>query len=317
MNRILLSFAALTFAAFTLSATAGEPEKYTLRYKFLPGETVRWEVEHRSNVRTTVSKQSQSAETVSLSVKVWRTKEVKPDGTVTFVHSVDRVDMRQKLTGRNEVRYNSATDAKPPVGYEGAARSVGVPLSIVTINAQGKVLHRKRCKEQPQTAGGVGSSTADPTTAGDPTANANPTASHSESWMTIPLPERPVAVGETWSLPQEIDVPLQTGGVKKVKTIQNFVLESVKTGVATILVSTEILTPITDPAVEAQLVQRESAGRVRFDIDAGRIIAQQMDTDKHVVGFRGEASSVHYVNRFSERLISEKTEIAGKTRIRD
>ena len=99
-----------------LSAVAGEPEKYTLRYKFHPGETIRWEVEHRSNVRTTVSGTTQTAETLSISVKAWRVAEVQPDGTATFEHSVEWVDMRQKLTGRDEVRYNSRTDAKPPRG---------------------------------------------------------------------------------------------------------------------------------------------------------------------------------------------------------
>ena len=108
-----------------------------------------------------------------------------------------------------------------------------------------------------------------------------------------------MAVGHTWSLPQDIEVPLPSGAIKKIKAVQQFVLEDVKTGVATIRVSTDILTPITDPAVESQLVQREAAGRVRFDIDAGRILGQQMDIDKHVVGFRGDASSIHYVNRFS------------------
>ena len=121
-------------------------------------------------------------------------------------------------------------------------------------------------------------------------------------------------VGHTWSLPQDIDIPLETGGVKRIKAIQQFTLEDVKTGVATIRVSTEILTPITDPAIESQLVQRESAGRVRFDIDAGRILGQQMDIDKHVVGFRGEASSIHYVNRFSEQLLPETGQNGGKRR---
>ena len=86
-----------------------------------------------------------------------------------------------------------------------------------------------------------------------------------------------------------------------------------KTGVATIRVATEILTPVTDPAIESQLVQREATGWVRFDIDAGRVLGQQLDIDKHVVGFRGDASSIHYVNRFSEHLVSEPAKTAAKT----
>jgi hypothetical protein len=119
------------------------------------------------------------------------------------------------------------------------------------------------------------------------------------------LPSEPVVIGHTWSIPQDIDVPLPSGAIKKIKAVQQFVLEDVKTGVATIHVSTIVLTPITDPAVESQLVQREADGRVRFDIDAGRLLGQQMDIDKRVVGFRGDASSIHYVNRFSERLLPD------------
>ena len=284
----------LVVLSCALTSVAAEGEKYALRYKFHPGETLRWEVEHRSNVRTTISGTTQNAETVSNSVKVWRVKDVRPDGSATFEHSVESVDMRQQLSGRAEVRYNSRTDAKPPVGFEDVAKSVGVPLSIVTMNPKGKILERKR-----REAGKL--------------ANVDfKIPAPNEGCMTIPLPDEVVQVGHTWTTPQDIDIPLQTGGVKKIKAVQRFTLEEVRTGVATIRVATEIITPVTDPAIESQLVQRESAGRVRFDIDAGRIIGQQMDVDKHVVGFRGDASSIHYLNRFSEQIMREPAKTAGK-----
>jgi len=278
-----------------VSAVASEGEKFALRYKFHPGETLRWEVEHRSKVRTTISGTTQNADTVSNSVKVWRVTDVRPDGSATFEHSVESVDMRQQLSGRAEVRYNSRTDAKPPVGFEDVAKSIGVPLSVVTMDQKGKILERKRREA-------------------DKRANVDvKTQAQNEGCMTIPLPDEAVPVGHAWTSPQDIDVPLQTGGVKKIKAVQRFTLEEVRTGVATIRVATEIITPVTDPAIESQLVQRESAGRVRFDIDAGRIIGQQMDIDKHVVGFRGDASSIHYLNRFSEQIMRDGLNTAKRT----
>jgi hypothetical protein len=270
------------------NSPAAEPEKYALRYRFHPGETLRWNVEHRSMVRTAVSGAEQTVETVSDSEKVWRVMVVKPDGTVTFDQLVPWVDMRQIRPGTSDVRYDSRADAKPPVGFEDVAASVGVPLSIVTMDAQGKILQRQR-----KVTKGVA-------------ANDGP--------ITIPLPDEPVAVGHVWTFPCDIDIPLESGGVKKIKAVQQFKLESVKTGVASIRVSTQIISPVTDPAIEAQVVQREGAGVVRFDIDAGRIIGQQMDVDKHVVGFRGQASSLHYVTRFSEQWIPETAKsIASKS----
>ncbi len=292
MHQLLRGTAAvLLLTALPHVVSAEGTPKYLLRYQFQPGETLRWEVNHRTNIRTTVSGTTQTAETLSISEKQWRVADVQPDGNAKFEHSVAWVDMRQKLTGRDEVRYDSRTNEKTPVGFEGVAKSVGVLLSTVTMDAKGKVLHR----EQPE---GKAQPSQDPN-------------AQNEGSMTIPLPDEPVAVGDTWSFPLDIDVPLESGGVKRVKAIQQYALEDVKTGVASIHVSTEVLTPINDPAIESQLVQREVSGRVRFDIDAGRILSQQMDIDKRVVGFRGDASSIHYVNRFCEELLPEQPRTAS------
>lgn len=277
--------ALLVVTLVCLPARAGNSEKndgqqYTLRYKFAPGETVRWEVVHRAKIRTTVSGTTQTAETVSSSVKAWRVTEVAEDGTATFEHAVDSVDMSQKLTGRAEVRYNSQTDKDPPPGFENIAASLGVPLSVVTMDHCGQIVKRQRHEVK------------------------GAAKDEGDSQMTIPLPEKAVAVGESWTFPYDVDVPLPNGTVKKVKTQQKFTLAEVTGDIAAIEVATQILTPIHDPAIEAMLIQRESHGTVRFDIDAGRVIGQQMDLDRRVVGFRGEASSLHYVTRFTEDLMT-------------
>jgi len=90
----------------------------------------------------------------------------------------------------------------------------------------------------------------------------------------------------------------------------------VKTGVATISMSTQIMTPMLDPAIEAQILQYETAGSIRFDIENGQILGRQCDVDKSVVGFRGEASSIRYIGRSTEeRLVTpQKVAIAGTDR---
>ena len=148
---------------------------------------------------------------------------------------------------------------------------------MVTLDAKGKVLHRKRFPLK-AAAGGEGE-------------------------MTLPLPAEPIAVGGHWESPHDIELPLPGGGVRKIKTCQSFTFLEVKTGVAAVRVATQILTPVHDPAIEAQLIQYESAGTVRFDLDAGRIISQEMEVDKGVVGFRGAASDIHYLTRFNEEFI--------------
>ena len=257
-------------------AAADEKQTYDLKYQFQPGETLRTEVVQRATVQTTIQGTSQTAETQSRSIKVWKIDEVAEDGTATFVHSVESIDMRQKTQGRKEQRYNSATDQEVPPGYEDAAKAVGVPLTYVTMDCRGKIIKRRETRTQPTST---------------------------STQMTMPLPDHPIAIGESWSSPVDIDVTQKDGSTKRIQTRQKFTLEKVANDVATIAVDSQVLTPVRDPAIEAQLIQRLSSGTVRFDIAAGRVLGQQLDLDRHVIGFSGVGSSMHYVTRFTEQLL--------------
>jgi hypothetical protein len=291
---LLLAAALLVVLSTTAPATAedtGGAEKYLLRYQFKPGEMIRWRVVHLAKVKTTVAGTTQTAETVSKSIKAWNVADVTENGSATFDHKVEQVDMRSKISGRQEVTYNSATDDEAPAGFESVAASVGKLLARITLNSRGEVIARKD----------------------EHTATTNP----NEGQVTMTLPEEPVAVGQSWSFPYEMVIPGNNGTVVKIKTQQKYSLEQVKNGVATIRMTTVILTPVHDPAIEAQLIQRQSEGSIRFDIDAGRVLSQQMDLDKRVVGFAGksDASSLHYLTRFTEDLVTEvpqTDELAGK-----
>ncbi len=259
------------------AAPAEDAEKYLLRYQFEVGEEVGWDVEHRAKIRTTVNGTTQTAETASDSRKVWKVMAGK-DNLYTFAHSVEHVAMRQELTGREEVTYDSRSGNKPPPGFESAHANVGVVLVIVTIDDRGKVVKRENKRPQPDSG---------------------------QNQMTIELPEQAVAVGEVWDVPCDVTVTLPMSGARTLKTRQRFKLESVSAGIATISMETQILTPVRDPKIEAQLVQRETKGRFKFDIEKGRVVSQIHELDKRVVGAVGEASSMHYVMRFSEKLADQ------------
>jgi hypothetical protein len=257
-------------------------ENYELRYKFKPGETIRYRVEHRAKVRTTISGTTQTAETESFSEKVWRVKSVDEQGAASFEHSVDVVQMRQKVSGRQEETYDSTKDTTPSAPFQDVAKNVGVPLSVIKMDPKGRVLHRENLRPQP-----------------------------TDGQVTIPLPDEAVRVGHTWNVPLEVELRQESGAIKRVKTRQQYRLEEVNNGIARISMETVILTPVRDPALEAQLIQRETSGTVRFDIEAGRVISQEVNLDKQVTGFRGETSLMHYETRFTESLLPA-SQTAGK-----
>jgi hypothetical protein len=252
-------------------------EKYTLRYKFTPGEELRWLAVHQGAWTTKIKGHEQKSSSTSKSTKVWKVTDLDADGNISFVHLIDNVNMWRQVGGRAEERYNSQTDKDIPAGYEMVATTVGKPITEAVIDDRGNVA--KREDKFPKFNLSVGD-------------------------LVTPLPEKPIAVGESWDATDELRLPMKGGAIKLVKIRKVFKLEKVATGVATISLSTQVLTPVNDPHAEAQLMQHVTKGVIKFDIDAGRLLSRQLDWNDTVLGFEGADSSMVYLARFTEELIT-------------
>ncbi|MBI84590.1 MAG: hypothetical protein CMJ81_15465 [Planctomycetaceae bacterium] len=255
--------------------------EFLLRYKFKAGENLRWDVLHLVTVETRIQGTTQTAETRSSSTKAWHVTSVDSNGHATFSHLVEKIDMWQQVTGRDAIEYNSQRDKSPPPEYENAAANVGIPLSTITLNAQGEIVERHDRRKTPGFGGGQ---------------------------VTIPLPKNPVQIGATWDTPNMIPVRRNDGKIANIKSRQVFQLKKVVAGLATISVRTEILTPINDPKIQAQLVQRLTNGSVKFDIGTGRVVRQRIELKEKVLAFNGADSAMNYKARFTEELLATSKE---------
>lgn len=250
-------------------------ETHLLRYRFTKGEQIGWKVKHLSTTEATIQGKTETTKARTISTKVWEVKDVDAESNVTLVHRVVDIDMWQKISDRPEVRYNSRTDTTPPPQYMHVAKMVGTPIVTVKISPSGKVLERDGT--QPQVNLGLGE-------------------------ITVPLPAEPVKIGHQWHTTSDILARRQDGTKKLIKTRMVYTLKSVKTGVATIEVKTEVVTPVSDPRIQSQLVQQITNGEIRFDVDAGRILGREIGWDETVVGFHGHNSLMKYLARFTEEL---------------
>lgn len=264
------------FAPPPLDGVINKNEKYLFRYQFSAGETVRWQVEHKAKIATTVDGTSQTAETQTRSIKAWKVIESQPGGEAVFVHTVESIDMRQKLSGRQETHYDSTIDKDVPPIFQQAATQVGIPLAELTIDNRGKVLKRLDDKKRPD-----GAEMTD---------------------ITLILPDKPLAIGESWSTPFDMSANDKNGTLKIVKARKKITLESVTGNIAVLKHETQILSPLKDPALEAQVMQSEQSGTVKFDLAKGRIVSISMTNDREVFGFQGDASMMHVTSSFSEQL---------------
>ena len=261
---------------------------YRLGYRFQPGEVVRTRVVHLATVETKIKGVSQNTKSRTVSTRAWKIREVDSAGNITFDNTVERVEMWNSVEGRQEVHYDSDTDKTPPPEFTAVGASVGKVLATIKIDPQGRIV--SRTNNQAQYNPGIGD-------------------------LTVPFPpadSQPVKVGATWSIGDELKMPLEDGTIKKVKTQQQYKLEKIEAGVATIAVATSVLTPVNDPKLKSQLVQRLQKGTIKFDVDAGRLIHKQLDIDQEVIGFSGAESIMQYLARFTEEPV--KDELASRNK---
>jgi len=254
-----------------------ETKKYELRYMLQRGDVLRYEVSHKASMRTTIENSTQAAESKTNSVKLWKVSDVLPEGEIEFMNVVERVHMVSQIPDRSPVEYDSERDKTPPVGFEDAAKAIGVPLSVMRITPSGKVVHRER-KIHNQGA-------------------------DDDAPIVVRLPEEPVAIGDSWDEPFDLTVQLEAGGTKSIQTRRHHRLADVESDVATIEVSYQVLSPI-DSYIEYQLVQKLMEGTVKFDMKLGRVVGQKMEIDKRILGFAGPTSSTQYIMRMEEKLVT-------------
>ena len=125
-------------------------------------------------------------------------------------------------------------------------------------------------------------------------------------------PPRHVEVGDSWFSPHEIILRDRDGQFQRIKTRKFYQLENVSAGVASIHVETQLLTPVDSPATRGQLVKWLTSGTIKFDLDAGRVLAKELNTDERVVGFNGADSMLEFVAQLTEKLLPADNKTASR-----
>ena len=264
---------------FLFSATLGgqllfgnEPEKTLLRYRFTQGQELRWNVQHTLKMKNIISGIEENIETRSRAVKIWKTLDVDINRAATFEYRVEDIDLHQAQTGYDDAIYNSRRDKTIPAEFINLEGKIGVPLAHIKIEPQGKTT-KKPLREYD--------------------------GSISENQIVIPFPDESVSVGASWTKPSEIELLQPNRTVKKIKMRQEFSLEKIHSGLATIKFATLIFTKLI-PKDETQLLEHFALGTMELDLAAGHFIRQQATIDRLVVGIQGASDSIYYCSRTTE-----------------
>lgn len=287
MRQSLLA-AALTFICLA-SPTNGDElasgQKYLLRYSLTAGEQLRFEVTHLAKTKTRVQGTEDMTQVTTTSQRRWDVIDATRSA-MKFEHIIDSVEMTQQQGEGEEIRWDSRSDATPPAAFAVVSQQIGKKLATVTVNPQGEETGRED--------------------------HAGSKASLGMGSLTLAFPAEPIAIGHSWIVPREVQTRTDDGEVKTIKINERYTLDKVKTGVATILVKSEPITPINEESVRAQVVQQLSNGVIRFDVDNGRMLSKQLDWDETVVGFQGANSMMEYRAKLTETLSDDVEHTASR-----
>ncbi len=287
-------------------AAAPEPTataKYKLAFKFIPNQVVRYEVAQETEITTCINGDTEMARNSSKAKRhftVIAADDVA--GTADLELSIDWVRMVASFENpdRNDsepVEFQSDDPKKRPKQFRDILDRVGKPQATIRFNAAGKIVEVLKGMLPPPPAAANQLSKGRP---GSPLAmDGSP-----ESYL-LPLPDEPVAIGESWK--ERFDTLTRDSSKNPVKiTIQrSYKLMDVKDGRAVIEFRTAVLTPITDPTIGAQLIQREILGKVVFDIERGLIESRDSGVDNTVINPFGTKGSMRAKSQYSERMLED------------
>jgi hypothetical protein len=257
--------------------------KYLLAYKFSPNDPLHYRVVQDNEMTVVYNQARQVDRHHSETLRNLRIVSVDAAGVAEVEIVIDHVYLKAQRGENAGDEFDSRdpdTRAAQYDKYKAIYDSIGQPQARLTLSPSGKVL-----KFTPFGSFKTAGSDTEPVKS-----------------ILNQFPEQPVAIGEKWSEEYDVDVTVEKGLKQKVTMIRKFRLVSVEQNVAKIELKTGVVTPLNDPSMLAQLIQRELTGTIEFDLQRGAILSRKHTVDKTVVNAFGESSSLRAVSSYEEKL---------------
>ena len=274
MNGIRATMIRLGCVGLAVALLAGAPRlgagATTLRWKFKPGEVLRYESAQVTESKVKEPNGPEIATTLTLTMDLtWTVKEVDPQGVAAITQTIDRIRTSAKIpNGQFAFDSKESRDATSPAGPL-FKMLVGAEFSF-KLNPQGELSDIKlgdkllaNLKGDGQPAGAQGQFSE----AG---------LKNMLVQMGVVLAGKEVNPGDTWG--RKLDIPSgENGETRSVE--QTYTLGQPEAGakpLETINMATKFAPPVVDPNVPVTIKVQEATGQFRFDNAAGRMESSQV-----------------------------------------
>jgi len=268
--RIVLSALAATLGAAAAQPTHGAE---TLRWKFKPGETLRYTMVQQT---TQVTKEMGREFKTSLNQTNdlhWSVKNVAGDGVTDLSLTIDRVRMKVEAPGNSfEFDSQAGKDREGPIAppiIPMLKALVGAELTF-KMNGRGELSEIK-----------VPQKLLDALRQAGPAANAGGMAPEEGmknmiSQSSLTLAEGPLENGRSWTQQAKVPSPIGTMVMDKTYTFDG--PSPREAGLLQISVDTKVtLEPAADSNIAVKITSQQATGEFTFDPQAGRVVTSRVN----------------------------------------
>jgi hypothetical protein len=282
----------LTLVALTTAPVeAPKPvQGVRLQYMFREGETISYHIEHDLTLVASKPPVQDRQDTRSVTDQQYQVIDVAPDGTATLRLAIAAARMEYRFDDAEPKVFDSREPGAPDPAFQHVKAAIGPELAELKLRPNGTIeslrplLRPDKLNAIPGKLGLEGDA-----------------ASH----LFVVFPNRHLKVGESWSDTSSTRVTISGKLTQEVKILRQYRLESVDGDIATIHVKTAPLTILADPTLLVQLIQRTTAGTIRFNVKTGRAIDRNVEFDNIEIGWAGDDSSYRAISTWSEKLVAE------------
>lgn len=278
------------------------PAKYLLRFKFEPNQKVTYKIKHENTRTLRKGEVIEIAYDKSEAVKHFTVRNVTEEGTAKLESMIDQVKLTTRFNNEGKpIVFDSTEPGQPPRVFKKVKDTIGKPLAETTFSARGAVLKTKNLLPNSQ--------------ASTPTGNKKQKDSKPDPSLNFLLefPEAPLSIDDRWSYTFEIhNLKVDKVLTKSARMKREYRLKDVQNEIATLTYKTTLLSPIRDPKVLTQLLEKTPSGTIKFDMKQGIIVSRTAELDKTEFGFNGSDSSMRAVSTRTETLASIETVEADK-----
>ena len=313
----------------TEGTDAPAPAAWTLRYKFAPDQTLRYQNTESVTLDAMIGENRKVDVTGIEQRRLFTVTSVDDAGAAKFTMQYEFVQMKVQTDALEPMVFD--TTMKPeeiPPSFRNTARQLQGSAPQFWISRLGSAL-----QESDHTQGGVPATAAvaragnvtvankstDTSAAGVQQASATTQDSKAqESTKTdqsgssnavtflMPLPEQPVAIGETWREIIPVSVRVTEEISRQINILRTFRLESVENGIATISFRSSVEAAVKSPTMRSQLIKATPKGTLTLNIERGLMLKRIINYDEMVLNAIGQNSVVLCNGSSTEVLLEDE-----------